>query len=325
MDMGRLRIPIAVGKLIAKLDDPSSEVCEEAAYALGRIGSPEAVDVLIERLEQADSVLKPQIAKSLRFAGSIKGVEPLMKTLFESDRETQVESARALGEIGDRRAVPCLLELLQHTEDPKVALVSGEALAKLRAVAAIYDLLPRMKTTSNPVLKRSLAAAIGDLLGEPGGFYRFLAAEEEEPGIELESVFERLRKNLGKIIQTNMRQNAETLRNIIGTMEEAFEKREHEQAAKGLIDYSVGMCAIRHGIEHGEDAEVMMETLVWHDEKLAIGMWYLGMLLNYENDENPKPVERIDVLIGIYFIDAWLCNAEIAAAGPPALPEIGML
>ena len=110
-------------------------------------------------------------------------MEALVHKLDEPDRETRSETARTLGEIGDPRAADPLLDLLRHTDDDKVASASSQALAQLGEVAAIYEILPRMRATRNPVLKRSLAVAVGDLLGERDGFYRILSREAETPAL----------------------------------------------------------------------------------------------------------------------------------------------
>jgi MFS family permease len=184
-NLGEHRARIAVSDLIERLDDASVEVREEAAYALGSIGSPEAIDALLLRLEDRNSDLAPQIARALRYTRSLereKTVPALLRRLRDPDRETKTETARTLGKIGDRRAVPSLMDVLSESRDAKVVSASSEALSRLGEVAAIYAILPRMKEAANPVLKRSLAVAIGDLLGEPEGFYKVFTKEQYRRG-----------------------------------------------------------------------------------------------------------------------------------------------
>src|SRR5208283_1252284 len=72
---------LVLREIVARLDDPSAEVREEAARALGRIGSREATEALAARLADPSSPIR-------------------------------IEAARALGGIGDERAVPPLVRCL---------------------------------------------------------------------------------------------------------------------------------------------------------------------------------------------------------------------
>ncbi|MHC4887587.1 MAG: MFS transporter [Planctomycetota bacterium] len=209
--LGADRTELAISDLIEKLYDPSSDVREEAAEALGNIGSPEAVDALIAKLEDPDADLAPQIAKALRRPRPAKAVDALVKKLNDEDTETQSQSAKTLGHIGDRRAVPALLNLLARSGDTRTVTSSSEALARLGELAAIHEILPRMKESRNPVLKRSLAVAVGDLLGEPEGFYQVLSREEEERGSEAENLLKVLRAQIRLATRKKLRDEGNTL------------------------------------------------------------------------------------------------------------------
>ena len=77
---------------------------------------------------------------------------------------------------------------------------SSEALSLLGELAAIYEILPRMKSTHNPVLKQSLAVAAGDLLGCPGKFYKVLTKELLEPGSDVEDILKQAERQSSCIL-----------------------------------------------------------------------------------------------------------------------------
>ena len=102
----------------------------------------------MKKLSDPQADLAPQIARALRRAKDPRSVDALLLRLRDPDRETAAESARALGEIGDLRAADPLLDLLHGSSDMKVVSASSEALARLGAMAAIYEILPRLQETT---------------------------------------------------------------------------------------------------------------------------------------------------------------------------------
>ena len=300
--LGQKRTAIAVSDLIEQLDDPSTDVREEAALALSSIGSPDAIEALVKKLEDPNSDLAPQIARGFRKTPDPSAVDALVKKLSDPDRETLSETARTLGAIGDRRATSPLLNLLQHTDDPKVVSASSEALGKLGEMAAIYEILPRMKNTRNPILKRSLAVAVGDLLGEPDGFYKFLVKEQQAPGSGVERILKDLKSSIKSVTEKKLTPEGETLIGMVGQLEENFENSEIQACADVLFSLSIGLGALLYGVEFGGDAKAYMDDLVWRDEHFSVGVWYLNLLR--ENWEEADLGERDmgDILLGIYFL-----------------------
>jgi HEAT repeat protein/MFS family permease len=305
--LGEDRLRIAVRDLIEKLDDPSAEVREEAAMALGRIGSPAAVEALVHKLDDPHVDLIPQIARALRQTHDRSSVEALIRHLRDTDRETVSETARTLGEIGDVRAAEPLMQVLQESRDSKVVSASSAALAQLGEMAAIYEILPRMQETENAVLKRSLAVAVADLIGEPGEFYRILVREHRNRGTEAERLLAKLRASVQSATHDRLREQGRALIEKTHQIESAYADRRLEGVEDALFGLSIGLAALHYGIEFGGDAEAFIETLIWHDARFGVGVWYLELMreAREKTRANVQPDDN-DALLGIYALSRWV-------------------
>ncbi len=304
--LGQQHTAIAVSDLIQQLDDASTDVREQAVYALGAIGSPDAIDALICKLDDPHTDLNPHIARALRKSANTRSVDALIGQLDHHDRETQSESARTLGWIGDRRAAKSLLNILHHSKDTKVLSASSEALARLGEIAAIYDILPRMKETNNPILKRSLTVAIGDLLGEPERFYQELHRESEEPGTAVESMSKDIRKHVRKCKDPNLEEAQAWLIKRSKDFEHAYEVHDNQAAADALFDMAIGLSAFHYGIQFGGDAKALIDDLIWRNQRFGVGVWYLDLLRQNWRDCGFGKREASDLLLGIFFIHNWV-------------------
>lgn len=300
--LGRERTGIAVTDLIEKLDDPSTDVREEAVYALGSIGSPEAISALVAKLDDPQSDLAPQIAKALRTARDPKSVEALLRKLDDPDRETKTESARALGEIGDRRAVPLLMELLSKSKDAKVVSASSDALARLGELAALYEILPRMRQTRNPVLKRSLAVAVGDLLGERDGFYKVLSIEQQTAGVEVDRMIRELRHAIADVTRERMTSPGRSLHERAARVQQLYEEGRFSDCVAEMFALAIGLAALRWGVEFGGDALAAIHHLIWRDQRFGVGVWYLDYLREGFGDAEATEPDAVDALLGVYFL-----------------------
>ncbi|MFO7535145.1 MAG: MFS transporter [Kiritimatiellia bacterium] len=303
-ELGDSRMAIAVADLIGQLDDPDADVREEAAMALGRIGSPQAIEGLLLKLEGADSVMAPEIAKALRKSRDPRSVAPLIQKLREQDPNLQAESARTLGLIGDKRAVKSLLELLYGSQDEKVISASSEALARLGEMDAIFKILPRMRDAKNAVSKRSMACAVGDLLGTPGAFYRVLHAEHQAYGKKVGELLARLKEEVREATHETWTPAG---RNIIGRVEQlesVFLLRDYKACVNQSLELAIALSALKYGIQYGGDAEVFVEALIWHDQRFGVGTWYLDLL-------RQSPVaDELESLLAVYFLSTWTRPAK---------------
>jgi MFS family permease len=303
--LGQSRTSIAVRDLIERLEDPSAEVREEAAMALGRIGVPEAVEALLVKLEDPEADLGASVARALRQTRDPRAVEILIRRLYDPDREMVTETARTLGEMGDTRARRPLLDVLHRSQDPRVVTASSQALARLGEMAAIYEILPRMQSTRNPVLKRSLAVAVGDLLGEPGDFYRILTIELRERGTVVEALLDELSRRVRESSRTTMTAEGEALTLKVEELRRAYLDRRSDDCVTMLFNLAIGLAALHYGIRYGGDAQVFVEVLLWRNPRFGTGVWYLDLLR-----EPPAPAGRglrddSEILLGIYFLSRW--------------------
>ncbi len=307
--VGENKLRIAVRDLIHQLDDPSSDVREAAALALGRIGSPDAVEALIVKLEDPNADLAPQIARALRQAHSRQAVEALINRLNDSDRETVTETARALGDIGDGRARKPLLDVLLRSRDAKVISASSEALARLGEMAALYEIIPRMKAATNPVLKSSLAIAVGDLLGNPGEFYQVMVRENREPGSEIERLLKQVRETVEEA-QGDLKFQGQVLQDKVIQIGEHVLAGRRRESVGCLFELAIGLAALRYGIKFGKDSEAFVETMIWNDARFGLSAWCLELLQEPDGKSAGSEPNQTDVLLGVYLLSLWIAKPD---------------
>ena len=227
--LGGTRTRLAVPDLVAKLEDPSLDLQEEAVEALGAIGSLEAVDALLQRLRDPSTLIAPQLCRALRQAADPRAVDGLICQLTSPDREVVIESVRALGAIGERRAIPGILDLMKETRDRKLLAVSSEALAALGELSAAYQIIPQVRETESRTLKQALSLALGDLLGEREVFYQLLILDRESHGAGAAKALRRLGRRVKKHFPRAVRQIAS-----IEELEAAYELGDVERSS-GLL------------------------------------------------------------------------------------------
>lgn len=305
--LGKDRTAIAVADLIARLDDPSLEVREEAVLALGQIGSPDALDALVAQLEAPEADLVPEIARALRASPSNRGVNHLIRHLKTADRQTRVEIARTLGEIGDRRAAPALLDLMRETNDAKITAVCAEALARLGEFSAVYEMVPRMWSVTHPGLTRSLTVSLGDLLGEPGGFYRLMTHEARNPGSETEAMIDRLIAHLNRAERQarDPRPWREMIERVRRLDSELSEGRKAE-AGETLYEIGLRLAALDFHLDSRVDPDSLLESLVMRDQRRGVGLWFLGILRTQAGRNPAAAVDNTELLLGLYFLSEWV-------------------
>ncbi|MBE3069791.1 MAG: MFS transporter, partial [Planctomycetes bacterium] len=171
-----------VAGIVGHLDDPDVEVQEEAARALGRIGSPEAVGALLAQVKDSASAIRTDAARALGRIGDPRAVPALVEALNSGPEELAEAAARALGSIGDGASRARLRRLLHEPHTERVFVSGAEAISHHGILEAAWEILPRMHDTANPVLRRQLAIAMGNLLGRPGEFYAYLTSETAQQG-----------------------------------------------------------------------------------------------------------------------------------------------
>jgi MFS family permease len=303
--LGEDRMRIAVKDLICQLDDPSTDVREEATIALGRIGSADAVEALLAKFDDPNADIAPQIARALRHSHNRQAVDALIRRLADPDRETVAESVRALGEIGDDRAREPLLKVLEESGDAKLVSASSEALARLGEMAAVYEIFPRMNATHNPVLKRSLAVAAGDLLGAPGEFYRILVKEQRGRGSGVDQLMSEIRDAIAGIESRGLPEQSAMLRGRLECLYEAHLAGKSSLEVEILFDLALRLAAICYGLQYGVDVPALVETIIWHDPKFGVGVWYLELLREASENHKERKPDPTEVLLGMYVLSQW--------------------
>ncbi len=178
---------LVLREVIARLDDPSAEVRGEAARALGRIGSKEATEALCARLSDPSSPIRIEAARALGGIGDERAVPALVRCLAVGSPELRAACAEALGSIGGEAARAALASSLSGEEEHSVVAMLAEAMTKaagaeegdapMEVLEAVQELFPRLAESRNAALKRQYAIAIGNILGHPGEFYRFITGE----------------------------------------------------------------------------------------------------------------------------------------------------
>ena len=117
-------------EIVARLDDPSAEVREEAARALGRIGVKRGHRGPRGRLADPSSPIRIEAARALGDIGDERGVPHLVRCLAVGSPELRAACAEALGSIGGEAARNALSSSLIGEEEHSVLAMLAEAITK---------------------------------------------------------------------------------------------------------------------------------------------------------------------------------------------------
>ena len=310
---------MAVPDLIEQLNDPAIAVQEEAVEALGSINTPEAIEALIKKLDDPACDLIPQICRALRDCGNAECVDALVRHLRANDREIQSESARTLGQIGDRRAIPHLLNLITHTRDRKVLAASSEALAALGELSAAYQIIPQIRSVSSRSLKRALALAVGDLLGEREAFYPLLIADTKTTGSGASQAV----RDLAAVVKKRFPQAVRQLETL-EMLESAYHEGEVSRCGEMLLHLGLHLVQFMHRLPLTLDPNEAMNRLLERDRRAAIGVWYLKVLNEpWPVQEQPGTDSRdvSDILLGLHIVLSFTTPVPVEAMAEPVIAE----
>ena len=204
---------LVLREVIDHLDDPSAEVRREAARALGRIGSKEATEELVCRLSDPTSPIRIEAARALGDIGDERAVPPLVRCLAVGSPELRAACAEALGSIGGEAASAALAVSLSDSgeEDHSVVAMLAEAVSKtagtetadapIELLEAVQELFPRLVESRNAALKRQYAIALGNTLGRPGEFYRFITGEAASRQARCRALFASFRLHVEPLLE----------------------------------------------------------------------------------------------------------------------------
>lgn len=248
--LGISRSELGVTDLVSALNDSSQSVREEAARALGEIGAKESVEPLIGKLKDSLANIQTESARALGKIGDSKSVEPLIESLKSDDKYLRGSAASALGEIGDNRAVEPLKELLEDEKDAHVFAAGAEALSRLGEMEAAFMILPALRQTTHPILRKQLAITIGNLLGEQGEFYRIITREER---LEASAVLRLLRATRREFTRSRSLRYRKELHGALSDLEHAYTMDDTTMFAQALSDV---VTALVGGESNGERHEI---------------------------------------------------------------------
>jgi len=228
-------------------------------------------------------------------------VDALLLKLDDPDGETRSECIRALGEIGDHRAVPRLLDFVSQSDDIRIVTASAGALADLREIPAIYRIVPRMKDATSVVLKRSLAVAVGELMGERDEFYKVLIKEQQTGGSQAPRLLRRLRREIKRATRREPRMERAKMIEKAHKIEWSFDKGEFASCADLLLELALDIAALLWKVERREDIQGVIDEISGHDKVFAAGIWHLDQLHRQWLVSNTDTRDGLDILLGIYF------------------------
>jgi len=300
-----------VTAIISRLEDPDPEVREEAARALGRIGSPEAVDALILEVRNPDATTRTDAALALGRIGDPRAVPALFEALNSGSEELQEAAAQALGAIGDGASRGRLRRLLDEPRTERVFVSGAEAISKHGILEAACEILPHMHETSNPVLRRQLAIAMGNLLGRPGEFYAYLTSETSQQGRGLGRLVRGARRGIRSFRpaadadgQAALKEIAADLARVRGFME----AQDYGKAVDALHGHMRHLVRLAIGRQCPDD--VALDYAFGRDGKLGLGFWFIREAERLTRGVNDAELVHADALLALYFLSAYRLPPE---------------
>ncbi|GAB1483602.1 hypothetical protein MASR2M78_24180 [Treponema sp.] len=309
---------LALEEILARLDDPYPEIREEAARALGRIGSPLAIDALLEHLQDGSSSLQVASARALGRIGDHRAVDALSELLRSSESEELQEACvQALGDIGGERAAEEVLALYRRTISDRLRASASDAAGRLGVFEAAMEILPRLIAGKSSSLRRQYAIALGNLLGPPGDFYRYVSGSESGMATRVAKLFTRLeiklnsasRRIAGKSGARASKAEANRSAALVRFILENLESGQELDALRDIVSLSSELMSELFGQEI--DSPQLLELAFRVDPKLGAFVWLLSELNLLLEEKKGSPfvaaidgadVQRLLVLLVAYFL-----------------------
>jgi hypothetical protein len=174
-----------------------------------------------------------------------RAIEPLGGILNESTSEDLLEAClHALGNIGGERATELVLDYYRRAPSERLKAAAGIAASRLGMFDGAPDLFARFISTRNRSVRRNFAIALGNLLGLPGDFYRYVTGSETGIADRVARLFGRLEWKLKAIVlraggsgnKHDLKLAVNELARSIKDIREACESGEDEKALLGMMD-----------------------------------------------------------------------------------------
>ena len=314
---------LPASEIIARLDDADPNVREEAARALGRLGPRAedrlaAVDALVGHLRDTASKIRAECALALGDLGDPKAIPALVDCLADPSVEVQDACARALGDIGSAEAVRHLMYLIRRERPERLMAAGAEAVSRHGILEAAWEIVPRMHETANPVLRRQLAIATGNLLGRPGEFYVHLRGETAQQGRRLGGLFRGVRAAVRSFRPTAIHAEEKAfLKDVekdLPRLRAMMEAQQYVDVVEALYGHTRGL--VRLAIDRECDDETALEYALARDVELGVGFWFMQEARRYMARATDARMLHADALLALYFLSQYRLPAEPRAAKP---------
>jgi len=300
---------LALDEVLSRLQDPDSEVREEATRALGRIGAPEAFDALIKELSDPGSTVRSLAARALGRIGDRRALPYLISGMTDPSEDLNEACLYALGEIGGESAAEEILQVFSQIRSERLVATGAAAVSKMGILEAAWEIVPRMHRTRNSVLRNQLAIALGNLLGKPGEFYQYVTGGAAQRQIRCARLLQDAIRNLPNVVTSTRlsQKEAETRRESITEdlrqIRVLLESEMHVQALElcNTIGDSLGSMALPDGTPR----DLYLEYAVFINPKFGLWLWFVREARQAAGTVEENAVLRIDVLLVLYFLSTF--------------------
>ncbi len=269
---------VAIDDIVARLTDPDGEVREEAARALGRIGSRESFDALAAQLRDRDSSIRPEAARALGKVGDRRAVPLLVEALEDPSVELQAAAAEALGNLGSSESARTLMGMLRGNRADRVKAQGAEAISQMGMLEAVREILPLMHGTRNAVLRRQLAIALGNLLGRPGEFYRYVTGESGRSEARAARLATDAERSVRQIVRGVAQEARSSILKQCAAAREALDAGDHKGVIAAVHTLLFVLALYRHETTPAADRGPgsVLEGALERDHRLGVALWVLG-------------------------------------------------
>ncbi|MBN2655531.1 MAG: HEAT repeat domain-containing protein [Spirochaetales bacterium] len=295
---------LVLDDVMDRLYDPDPDVREEAARALGRIGSNEAVEALVDQLRDSESTIRTQAARALGKIGNRDALPYLLEGINDPSEDVQNACTLALGYMGDEESVRRLLSIIRNMGSDRLAASGADAAGKLGAIEAVWEIVPRLHSSLNPVLTGQLSIALANLLGEPGRFYRLVTGKSSQRESNISSLFasasrrfpQMLKRIGGRAVDPDLK--GEISRKL-KSVKRYFDEEEY-LSSFAILREAVSMIA-RFLAEGETEVGDYFRKLYLLDRKTALWWWFVQEA-SHLIDEATEEVVKNDILIILFFL-----------------------
>ena len=292
---------IAALDLVQKMNDPDFDVREAAVAALGRIGTPPAVHALIDKLHETPTGLAAPILRALRHTKSTLYIANVLPYLEHPEAEVARQAARALGETRRAECLAPLLDLVRRTTDDVILCAASNALSKLGHPEAVYDLFPKMSTVTDPVLQRSIAVDIGNLLGAPHDFYQILSDELRDGGVGFETLSRRLLIHLKSAVSDpRTKRRLAIMRARVRRLDAAIETQDFPGMGERCLRIAQSLASYAARTMPAQRQDSFIDVLIWDKPRYAAGYWLLRAV-----NAPGHAATSLEALLSTYVVSEW--------------------